>query len=553
MTDNNNRRLEIRNADLRQRARERMQVTRTDVEHMNHEEIQTLVYDLQLHQAELEILNEELLVSQEQLIDARNRFAELYDHAPVGYLILDENYTVSQVNHTAVKLFTRARHDMERIIFPLLVAPEDRDACHIFLRSVKPGTGRTVELRFLQTDEKMFWARVLATCVKTKAAACSGLRIAITDITHEKHAGEALYQSQQRYRFLYEESPAVNAVIALDGSILDINGQALHALGYRKPEMIGQPLINFIVPQQRDFVMQQLQKSSQGKDPLQQFDISVYTRDNHIRQFMVVSGSLVYFDSNTSSGYLISALDITERMYLEQQLQRRADELMQANKELESFIYSISHDLRAPLRTISGFAEIIIDDYGKMFDESGREYLRRIVNGTEKMQHLIDDLLRLSRISRHQLHNTPVNVSRMVRHVIEDIRVQSPRDNVQLIIHRDITAYADEHLLRIALENILNNAWKYTAKKETAVIEFGCQQRPDTDVFFVRDNGVGFVQEYAEKIFDPFQRLHSEKDFPGTGIGLAIVKRIVQRHGGSVWAHSEPGKGTVIYFSLPNK
>lgn len=216
--------------------------------------------------------------------------------------------------------------------------------------------------------------------------------------------------------------------------------------------------------------------------------------------------------------------------------------------EVEAFNYSVSHDLRGPLRPLDGFCEVLLEDYAPGLDERGRDYLRRIRAAAQRMGHLIDDLLELSRIGRADLSRRAVDLSALVSQVDRELRAEEAHP-VELLCPAGITASGDARLLRIALENLLRNAWKFTGRQPRPQIAFG--RRDDAEpVYFVRDNGVGFDPTYAGKMFQPFQRLHGA-DFPGTGIGLAIVQRIIRRHGGRVWAESTPGQGATFYFTLP--
>jgi signal transduction histidine kinase len=241
---------------------------------------------------------------------------------------------------------------------------------------------------------------------------------------------------------------------------------------------------------------------------------------------------------------------ITARTSLEQKVRERTVQLEDLNKELEAFIYSVSHDLRAPLRSINGFSQAILEDYKERLDEQGRDYLNRIRAASQRMGQLIDDMLRLSRVTRVEMIIEKVNISEVAQVVAHELQKTEPERRVEFIIQKGISLKGDVNLLKIVLENLLDNAWKFTGKNPETRIEFGSMQRDGESVYFVRDNGAGFDMAYADKLFVPFQRLHSIAEFPGTGIGLAIVQRIVRRHGGNIWAEAEVGKGATFYFTI---
>lgn len=240
------------------------------------------------------------------------------------------------------------------------------------------------------------------------------------------------------------------------------------------------------------------------------------------------------------------------------------EELERRNKELEAFSYSVSHDLRAPLRAIVGFSSILQEHYPDRLDEKGQHYLNRIQEAAQRMSQLIDDLLSLSRVTRTVLKREQVNLSKMASAIVTELHAQDPQRQVEFRIADDLIVEGDAHLLRIALENLLGNAWKYTGKCEVAVIEFGAMPageahrsgdtayntRRSLSTYYVSDNGAGFDMDYADKLFAPFQRLHSEREFPGTGIGLATVQRIIARHGGQIWVEAMPNQGAIFYFTL---
>jgi light-regulated signal transduction histidine kinase (bacteriophytochrome) len=250
--------------------------------------------------------------------------------------------------------------------------------------------------------------------------------------------------------------------------------------------------------------------------------------------------------------------EITERQQAQQQvqdlnqgLQQSIVELRAVNKELEAFSYSVSHDLRAPLRSIDGFSQALLEDYLEQLDTVGQDYLHRIRAASQRMGQLIDDLLTLSRVTRSEIHVAPVDLSQIASHICTQLQLVHPERAVETVIQPGLQVQGDVQLLRAMLENLFNNAWKFTSKHTQARIEFGqSSQDARIPVYFVRDDGAGFDMAYADKLFAPFQRLHGIHDFPGNGIGLATVQRIAHRHGGNVWADAAVEQGATFYFTL---
>lgn len=235
---------------------------------------------------------------------------------------------------------------------------------------------------------------------------------------------------------------------------------------------------------------------------------------------------------------------------LERRVTERTVELQAANRDLESFSYSVSHDLRGPVRAIDGFSGALLEDYEDTLDEDGKGYLRHLRSEAVRMNHLIDDMLQLATVTKSELERSEVDLSRIAHEIIAELQRQDPERSVTHDIEENVTAYADERLVRVALRNLIGNSWKFTSKAGEAKIEFGKLETGGRVEYFVRDNGVGFEMTYADKLFRPFERLHSGNEFDGTGIGLATVQRVIQKHGGEVRGEGSVGKGAVFSFTL---
>jgi signal transduction histidine kinase len=298
------------------------------------------------------------------------------------------------------------------------------------------------------------------------------------------------------------------------------------------------------------------------------FEVARYARSNAATRDVpiIFLTAMLDTEANVLRGYGTGAVDVMFKpinaqilrskvqvfLDLYESRQRLADEVEAHKKtlaELEAFNYSVSHDLRAPLRPLDGFSEALLEDYADVLDEEGKDYLRRIRSAAQRMSQLIDALLGLSRVGRAAVRLQKVDMSALARAVVEELRTEEPSRSVDLVAP-ELTVEADPQLLRIALENLLRNAWKFTGKKAHATIEVGARADDGETVYFVRDDGVGFDTTFAKRIFQPFQRFHTREDFDGTGIGLAIVSRVVRHHGGRVWPESAPGAGATFYFTL---
>jgi len=373
------------------------------------------------------------------------------------------------------------------------------------------------------------------------------------EIIERKHIEKALKKEERRYRTLFEQSP--EGIVLIDPETvlpIEFNEIAHQQLGYSRDEFIQMRVSDYEAVEKPEDTKAHIENILQeGRDD---FETKHRTKNGEIKNILVTIQMLDLYGKP-----LLHCIyrDITELKQAEaeiselnEMLQHRALELEAINKELESFSYSVSHDLRAPLRSIDGFSKALLEDYHEKLEGEGRDYLQRIRRASQHMGQLIDDLLNLSRVARNEMHQDLVDLSELVRTIASDLETARGDRFVKFIVEDGVMVKGDVRLLRILLENLIGNAWKFTAKRSEPIIQFGVIQYEGKPSYFIRDNGAGFDMTYANKLFGAFQRLHTQAEFPGTGIGLAIVYRIIQRHGGKVWAEGEAGKGATFYFTL---
>ena len=380
------------------------------------------------------------------------------------------------------------------------------------------------------------------------------------DITTRKRAEESLRQSEEKYRTLLESVQEGYFEIDLAGNYTFFNDSLCRIYGYSKEELMGMNYRLYTDKETAKNGFNEFNKAYNTGEPLKGFTWPIIGKDG-TKRYVETSASLLKDSSGKPIGFRGILHDITARKRAEEELKKyreqleglvheRTIKLEASNKELEAFSYSISHDLRAPLRAIDGFSQALLEDCEDKLDIQGKDYLIRIRAATQRMSTLIEDLLNLSRITRSEMSMEKVNLTRIVRSVINELQNSQPQRHVKIRIANGLEDIADSRLISIALENLLSNAWKFTAKQSEALIEFGSTREGSKIIYFIRDNGAGFEMMYMDKLFAPFQRLHTIDEYPGTGIGLATVRRIIHRHGGKVWAERQTGKGATFYFSI---
>jgi PAS domain S-box-containing protein len=460
------------------------------------------------------------------------------------------------------------------------VHPDDRErwACE-FAATCSSGVSFRSEYRLLAKDGRVVWVRGDCQVVRDEKGCPLFLQGIAFDITDSKLAEGVLRdahtrleervrqrtaelaESEARLRAIVET--AVDGIITIDerGTVTSFNPAAVRLFGYAPEEVIGQN-VNRLMPvpyydEHDGYLHNYISTGAKkiigiGREVIglrkdgSQFPMDLAVSETWLGQRRVFTGTVRDISDRKRAAEEIRQLN-TE---LEQRVVERTAQLQTVNNELEAFSYSVSHDLRTPLRSLDGFSQALLEDYGDKLDDDGQEMLHRIRAASQRMGQLIDDLLNLSRVTRVEMSRETVDLSKMAREVAEELRGSEPDREVEFVIADQLSANTDARLLRIVLTNLLSNAWKFTSKRSPAHIEFGCCRETGMDSYFVRDNGAGFNMQYAKKLFGAFQRLHGAAEFAGTGVGLATVQRIVHRHGGRVWAEGEPDCGATFHFTL---
>jgi PAS domain S-box-containing protein len=533
------------------------------------EDASRLLHELQVHQIELEIQNEALRRIGDELEASRAKYFDLYDLAPVGYLTIGEDRHIQEANFAAAQLLGVERAALVGRPFSNFILWEDQERFDHLCRSLASAPpGQVTELRLAGKRDSSRWVRIEATISPAGPGEQPSLRAVVTDISALKAAEAVLRERvdlEERLTKFAANAPGAIFQYRLrpDGSstfpYTSVGIQALFGLAPEELARDASALVARIHPDDQERLIASRQES--------QRTLSSW-RDEHRVQHPQTGEIWVELratperEADGSVSWYGFVADITERKRAEQMVQNlaqtleqrvsdRTAELSASNRELASFSYSISHDLRAPLRALDGFSYLLAEECNEQVGERGRDYLHRIRQASQHLGNVIDDMLDLASVGREPLKRGTVDLSGLADKIAQELQSQSQQRQVEWVIADGLVARADPRLMSILLGHLLGNAWKFPGEQDHAHIELGrCVAHP-TQAFYVRDNGVGFDMAYAHNLFQPFQRLHQPARFDGTGIGLAIVQRIIYRHGGRIWAESSVGHGTTFFFTLP--
>jgi PAS domain S-box-containing protein len=509
---------------------------------------------------ELARINESLRVEIAQRRKAETEFRVLFESAPDAIVLADATGRIVLINAQTENWFGYARQELIGQPIEILVPAAIRDAHRAHRDGYFAGPrqrpmGIGLELHATRKDGSNFPVEISLTPIRHE----DGMLVSATirDISERKLAEKARSEIQERFRELANNLPVgvFRFQVEPEERFLESNSTMATMFGADAGVLASCHVRDlFADPMQWTRLISDVQH--RGAVHAQEFEmVSLAGKPFWAAVTTVIkdSGGGRFLDGLVEdiSDYKLARQQIHD---LNEHLRRRARELESVNKELEAFSYSVSHDLRAPLRSIDGFSQALLEDCAERLDAGGRDYLERVRAASQRMAGLIDDMLTLSRVTRTELRKADIDLSALAAEVAEALRRDHPDHAVDLTIQPGLAASGDPKLIRILLENLLANAWKFTGRTPKARVEFGARDDgSDSPVYFVKDNGAGFDMAYAQKLFAAFQRLHSPAEFAGSGIGLATVQRVLHRHGGRAWAEGKPGAGATFYFTLgPN-
>ncbi|HEY4119222.1 MAG TPA: PAS domain S-box protein [Byssovorax sp.] len=476
-------------------------------------------------------------------------FSELLEGAPDAIVVTDSAGRIVVVNGQAERLFGHAREELVGQLVDVLVPGEVRaaHAAHreAYVRAPRARQmGSGVELRGRRKDGSTFPVEVSLSPLASPGRLL--VASAIRDVTERNK----LVEGRLRLAALVDASDDAIIGKTLDGIVTSWNEGAQRLFGYTADEIVGEP-IGRLIPARCEHeeadILAQLQRGERVRLE------SVRCRKDGEEVHVSITSSPVRDAHGNVVGAAKIARDITDRRRAEDALAAAKDAAEAANHELEAFSYSVAHDLRAPLRGMNGFARVLLDDYGATLDAEGKDALEEIVLNAKKMGELIDALLSLARVTRSELRREAFDLAAAARSIVGDLCAAEPSRAVELVAPASLVAHLDPPLGRALLDNLIRNAWKFTARLPRARIELGVADAGGQRAFFVRDDGAGFDMAYAAKLFAPFQRLHAASEFAGTGIGLATAQRIVRRHGGRIWAESAVELGATFFFTVSER
>jgi PAS domain S-box-containing protein len=504
--------------------------------------------------------------------EARSRLAAIVESSYDGILSKDLNGTIMSWNAGAERLYGYSASEATGKPVTILMPPGQQDEFAVFMRRIKEGARvEHYETKRVRKDGGTIDVSLTLSPIRDHRGQIIGASTIARDISAQKRVEEERRQSAERFRAIADYTYDWEYWIGVDGNLLWVNPAVERITGYSVGECMGMPdfPIPIVAEVDRETVARQTREAVQGSTG-DDLEFRVRHKDGRL-VWVAASWQPIYDSRGTSLGHRSSIRDIAKRKQAQEALQRlmaelelrveaRTKELSEANqsleaanRELESFSYSVSHDLRAPLRAIDGFSKMVLKGYADRLDDEGRRKLNVIRSNAQQMDQLINDLLAFSRLGRKEMVQVRLDMEALVQRAWKELTLVKPDQRIRFSVQGLPHAMGDQTLIKEAVANLLSNAIKFSKFRETAAVEVGAYPEEERNVYYVRDNGAGFDMQYYDKLFGVFQRLHSADEFEGTGVGLAIVERIIRRHGGRVWAEGKVGEGATFYFTLARK
>jgi len=474
----------------------------------------------------------ELEAAEKSLKESEALFRSLAESSPIGIFALDEKGQVTYGNSLLREICGWAERPGSARAWTDILSREASDRLIAGLAVAEGGAPYRDQVRIARSTGDPRWARIQAVLVEADSSRRTYVGT-VEDVTEATEAQARTQRAEARFRGLLEAAPDAMVCVDADGQIILVNTQAERLFGYQREDLADQPIMMLVDD-----------AAAAGKPTLRAVEVSGRRRDGSV---FPAEMSVSAVDGDEGTVFTAAIRDVTG-----QRAQQQArDELEWANRELESFAYSLAHDLRTPLRSLSGFSAALTEEYGDTLGEIGRSYTERIERASERIGHILDDLLHLSRVARTEISLQEIDLGAEVASIVRDLQRQDPGRRVRFTVQQPAWVLGDHALIRVVLHHLLANAWKFSSDRDCASIEFGTRPEAEARVCcYVRDDGVGFDPAYVHKLFLPFQRLHTTGEFAGTGAGLASVRKIVERHGGRVWAQGAVGRGATFSFTL---
>ncbi len=531
-----------------------------------------LIHELRVHQVELEIQNEELREAQCKLEDSQHKYFDLYNFAPDGYFTLNKDGIILEVNLAGATLLGEGRKDLYESAFIRYIDHAYRNNFHHHLLnfSEDPNIKQTLEIKLIKSDKTSFYAHLEIMNIRDSNGNFKEYRIAVTDISALKNTEEALKESEERYREIFVNNPAAMILVDLTtGNIIDANPAASSFYGYDLDNLIKMKISDINV---YDGILEDMQMA--GSTQKNRLILEHRLSNGKIRNVDVQSGLIgdknenvlcsiiqdITAQKNAENALANHNASISEKLNIEKNYHESAEIRLEeltttleiSNRALEQFAYVSSHDLREPLRMITSFLQLLKKRYENDLDEDAHDFINYAVEGAKRLDMMLNDLLEYSKIGIQESQMKYLHSEKIVEQALNNLKTQIQNNNAEITYDSLPIIYANEYQMIQLFQNLISNGIKFHGENDPN-IHISVKKKDEEYVFAVKDNGIGIKEQHLKKIFTIFQRLNQRQQYNGSGIGLAITQRIIQEHGGIMWATSNSGRGSTFYFTIPIK